>query len=79
MKRWLVAACLLAAAAGGVQAQAPKTATAIVAGTVIGSGVFKKPQSIADSVPGFPLIATVWILGGTVLVLTGIWLLTKWR
>src|SRR6202023_2772391 len=47
----------------------PFTATAIVAGTVIGSGVFKKPQSIAASVPGFDLIALVWVLGGVLALL----------
>jgi amino acid transporter len=38
---------------------------AVVVGTVIGSGVFKKPQSIAEAVPHFGLVATVWVLGGT--------------
>jgi APA family basic amino acid/polyamine antiporter len=45
-------------------------ATAVVVGTVIGSGVFKKPQSVADNVPNFGMAALVWILGG-VLVLLG--------
>jgi amino acid transporter len=39
-------------------------ATAVVIGTVIGSGVFKKPQSIAENVPYFGLTALVWVLGG---------------
>src|SRR5438034_10537016 len=38
--------------------------TAIVIGTVIGSGVFKKPASVALNVPQFGLAALVWILGG---------------
>ncbi len=54
---------------GLLRALGPFTATAIVAGTVIGSGVFKKPQSIAASVPGFDLIAMVWILGGVLALL----------
>jgi amino acid transporter len=45
-------------------------ATAVVVGTVIGSGIFKKPQSIAEHVPHFGLAALLWILGG-VLVLLG--------
>ncbi len=45
-------------------------ATAIVVGTSIGSGVFKKPQAIAAHVPHFGLAALLWVLGG-VLVLLG--------
>jgi len=44
----------------------PTMATAIVVGTVIGSGVFKKPQAVADNVPNFGCVALVWILGGVV-------------
>src|SRR5438876_12389655 len=44
-------------------------ATAVVIGTVIGSGVFKKPQLVADSVPNFALVALVWILGGVLALL----------
>jgi amino acid transporter len=44
--------------------------TAVVVGTVIGSGVFKKPQAVAEHVPHFGLAALVWVLGG-VLVLLG--------
>src|SRR5437764_4677446 len=54
---------------GLLRALGPFAATAIVAGTVIGSGVFKKPQSIAASVPGFELIALVWVLGGVLALL----------
>src|SRR5437868_1038246 len=46
------------------------TATAIVVGTVIGSGVFKKPHAIAVAVPHSGLVAILWVLGG-VLVLLG--------
>lgn len=56
--------------AGLVRALGPLMATAVVVGTVIGSGVFKKPQSIADLVPHFGLTALLWVLGG-VLVLLG--------
>src|ERR1700686_1752152 len=45
-------------------------AIAIVVGTVIGSGVFLKPGSIAKSVPDFNYVALVWI-GGGVLTLLG--------
>lgn len=55
---------------GLVRALGPMMATAVVVGTVIGSGVFKKPQSIAAVVPHFGLTALLWVLGG-VLVLLG--------
>ena len=45
-------------------------ATAVVIGTVIGSGIFQKPQRVAESVPYFGLVALVWVLGG-VLALMG--------
>jgi amino acid transporter len=45
-------------------------ATAIVVGTVIGSGVFKKPHAVAQAVPYSGLVALVWVLGG-ILVLLG--------
>ena len=35
-------------------------ATAVIVGTVIGSGVFKKPQSVAENVPQFGLVALAW-------------------
>jgi basic amino acid/polyamine antiporter, APA family len=40
------------------------TATAIVAGTIIGSGIFFKPNRIAELVPYSGLVAVVWLLGG---------------
>jgi basic amino acid/polyamine antiporter, APA family len=55
---------------GLVRALGPLMATAVVVGTVIGSGVFKKPQAIAEHVPNFGLAALLWVLGG-VLVLLG--------
>ena len=44
-------------------------ATAVVVGTVIGSGIFKKPQSIAAHVPHFGLAALLWVLGGLLVLL----------
>lgn len=40
------------------------TATAIVVGTVIGSGVFKKPNAVAREVDHFSLILLAWVLVG---------------
>lgn len=39
-------------------------AIAITVGTVIGSGVFKKPQVVAENLPSFGWAAVVWVLGG---------------
>lgn len=47
-----------------LRALGPWLATAVVVGTVIGSGVFKKPQAIAAAVPDFSTVALVWIVGG---------------
>src|SRR5438552_12115290 len=47
-----------------IRALGPLMATAVVVGTVIGSGVFKKPQVVAENVPYFGLAALAWILGG---------------
>ncbi|MGH7224826.1 MAG: APC family permease, partial [Gemmataceae bacterium] len=44
-------------------------ATAVVVGTVIGSGIFKKPQPIAALVPNFGLVALLWVLGGLLVLL----------
>ena len=46
------------------RALGPFMATAIVVGTVIGSGVFKKPATVALNVPQFGMAASVWVLGG---------------
>jgi APA family basic amino acid/polyamine antiporter len=54
---------------GLVRALGPVTATAVVIGTTIGSGVFKKPQIIAEKVHQFGLIAVLWVLGGVLVVL----------
>jgi len=45
-------------------------AMAIVVGTVIGSGIFKKPAKIAEKIPEFGVVSGVWIVGG-LLVLIG--------
>ena len=47
-----------------IRALGPLMATAVVIGTVIGSGVFKKPQSVAENVHYFGLTALLWVLGG---------------
>jgi amino acid transporter len=59
-----------ASSPGLMRALGPVLATALVVGTVIGSGVFKKPQSVSANVPFFGLAALCWVLGG-VLVLLG--------
>src|ERR1700704_5702164 len=61
---------------GLVRALGPLRATAIVVGTVIGSGIFKKPQAVAENVPNFGWVAVVWILGG-VLAFLGALALTE--
>src|SRR6476661_736132 len=48
----------------------PWMATALVVGTVIGSGVFKKPSAVAQDVPTFGWAIAAWVLGG-LLVLCG--------
>src|SRR5262245_44150685 len=52
-----------------LRALGPLMATAIVVGTVIGSGVFKKPQVVAENLPDFSLAAAVWIAGGLLALL----------
>ncbi len=52
-----------------MRALGPMMATAIVVGTVIGSGIFVKPQSVAKSVPDFGYVALVWVLGGLLALL----------
>jgi APA family basic amino acid/polyamine antiporter len=47
-----------------LRALGPLMATAVVVGTVIGSGVFKKPQEVATHLPFSGLAALVWVLGG---------------
>jgi APA family basic amino acid/polyamine antiporter len=45
------------------------TAAAVVVGTVIGSGIFRKPPIIAQNVPNFGLVLLVWVLGGILALL----------
>lgn len=47
----------------------PWIATAIVIGTVIGSGVFKKGRNVAENVPEFGMAMAVWVLGGLLTLL----------
>ncbi len=54
---------------GLVRALGPVMATAVVIGTVIGSGIFQKPQQVAASVPYFGLVALAWILCGLLALL----------
>src|SRR5438067_13866852 len=47
----------------------PLTAAAVVVGTVIGSGVFKKPQLVAENAPYFGLAALAWVGVGVFMLL----------
>src|SRR3954467_10145161 len=47
----------------------PWMATAVVVGTVIGSGVFKKGRNVAENVPEFGLAMGVWVLVGLLALL----------
>jgi amino acid transporter len=60
------------AAPGLIRALGPLMATAVVVGTVIGSGVFKKPQLVAANVPGFGWAALAWVLLGLLALLGGL-------
>lgn len=42
---------------------------AVVVGTVIGSGVFKKGKNVAENVPEFGMAMAVWVLGGVLALL----------
>jgi amino acid transporter len=57
---------------GLVRALGPLMATAVVVGTVIGSGVFKKPQQVALNVPSFGYVALAWVLMGVLAMLGGL-------
>src|SRR5437588_11153014 len=52
-----------------VRALGPVMATAVVVGTVIGSGIFKKPATVAENVPYFGVAALVWVMGGALVLL----------
>jgi len=47
----------------------PWIATAIIVGTVIGSGVFVKGRTVANSVDQLWLVVAVWVLGGVLALL----------
>ncbi|MER3415790.1 MAG: amino acid permease [Gemmataceae bacterium] len=47
----------------------PGTAVAVVAGSMIGSGIFLKPQAVAQAVPHFGLALTAWVVGGILALL----------
>jgi amino acid transporter len=57
---------------GLVRALGPLMATAVVVGTTIGSGVFKKAQKVAESVPDFGWAAASWVLIGVLALLGGL-------
>src|SRR5580700_1809540 len=50
--------------AGLLRVLGPWMGTAVVIGTVIGSGVFKKPYAVAKDVPEFGLAMLAWVLVG---------------
>lgn len=50
----------------------PITATAIVVGTVIGSGIFKKPAVVAIDVPTFGTAMSAWVLMAILMMFGGL-------
>lgn len=50
----------------------PWTATAIIVGTVIGSGIFKKPAAVAQDLPQFGLAIGAWVLLAGVIICGGL-------
>src|SRR5437870_3385331 len=54
---------------GLVRVLGPVMGTAIVVGTVIGSGVFKKPQTVAENVPNLGIAMLVWVAIGLLALL----------
>ena len=51
------------------RALGPWMALAVVVGNVIGSGIFLKPGIIAQACGSFPVIISVWLLGGLLCIL----------
>ena len=60
------------ASPGLVRVLGPRIATAVVVGNVIGSGIFLKPGNIAAESGQFPVIITVWVIGGVLCILGGL-------
>lgn len=56
-------------ATGLARTLGPVSAIALVVGTVIGSGVFKKPGRIAELVPESGVALALWVVGGLLVVL----------
>lgn len=52
-----------------LRALGPITAISVVVGNVIGSGIFYKPGAIAAECGRFPLIISIWVLGGVLCIL----------
>src|SRR6187200_2553545 len=40
--------------------------TAIVVGTIVGSGIFRVPATVADQVGSAEAVVAVWVLGGVI-------------
>lgn len=57
---------------GLVRALGPWIATAVVVGSVIGSGIFLKPGNIAGESGNFGVIIGVWVFGGVLCILGGL-------
>jgi APA family basic amino acid/polyamine antiporter len=57
---------------GLIRALGPLMATAVVVGTTIGSGVFKKAQVVAENVPDLGFTALAWVLVGVLALLGGL-------
>ncbi|MBI2477441.1 MAG: APC family permease, partial [Planctomycetia bacterium] len=57
---------------GLVRVLGPRIATAVVVGSVIGSGIFLKPGNIAGEAGHFGVIITVWVFGGLLCILGGL-------
>jgi amino acid transporter len=55
-----------------VRALGPLMAMAVVVGTTIGSGVFKKAQVVAENVPDFGTAALAWVLVGFLALFGGL-------
>ena len=51
-------------------------ATAVTVGSIIGSGIFRSPSSVARELPSQPLMLAAWILGATTSIGVGLLALT---